>query len=341
MKHFWIAVGLLVATIVPSARAEDARPLRAGIIGLDTSHSIQFARLLNDPNPKPGLEGVRIVAAYPYGSRDIPSSRDRIEGYTKDVRDKYGVKIVDSLDALLDQVDVVFLETNDGQPRLKQAEAVLKAKKPVFIDKPVAASLVDTIRIYELAKVMGVPCFSSSSLRYSPNIAAANKDPKAGDVLGCVAFSPCALEPHHPDLYWYGIHGVESLFTVMGTGCETVARTRSDGQELVVGRWKDGRIGTFRGIREGKADYGVMVFGSKAIVPTMGYGGYEPLLTEIVKFFKTGVAPIDPEETIEIYAFMEAADESKRQGGAPVKVADVLAKARAAATSPGANDRSR
>ena len=152
--------------------------------------------------------------------------------------------------------------------------------------------------------------------------------PKVGDVLGCDAYGPCHLEEHHPDLFWYGIHGVETLFTIMGTGCQTVSRTQTEGTDLVVGVWKDGRVGTFRGIREGHADYGATVFGSKGIAPSGGYGGYEPLVVEIVKFFKTGKPPVSADETIEIFAFMEAADESKRQGGKPVTIESVMTKAK-------------
>ena len=115
----------------------------------------------------------------------------------------------------------------------------------------------------------------------------------------------------------------------MGAGCENVSRVQTKGAELVTGTWKSGRIGTFRGIREGKSDYGATVFGSKGIAPSGGYGGYEPLVVEICKFFKTGQPPVSAEETLEIFAFMEAADESKRHGGAPVTLENVMAKARA------------
>jgi predicted dehydrogenase len=305
-----------------------SKPLRAGIIGLDTSHVVAFTKLLNQDAPKPELAGVRIVAAYAGGSADIPSSRDRVAGYTKDLRDKFGVAIVGSIDELLAQVDVVFLESVDGRPHLEQARPVFKAHKPVFIDKPVAGTLADAITIFDLAHETKTPCFSSSSLRYSAGIAAMRKHPQVGDVLGCDAYGPCHLEEHHPDLFWYGVHGTETLFTIMGTGCETVARTQTPGTDLAVGVWKGGRIGTFRGIRAGHADYGATVFGSKGIVPSGGYGGYEPLVVEIVRFFKTGQPPVSADETIEMFAFMEAADESKRQGGKPVSLESVLTRAR-------------
>jgi predicted dehydrogenase len=311
----------------PVGGQESAKPLKAGIIGLDTSHVEAFTRLLNNPKAKGVLAEVKIVAAYPGGSPDLPASRDRLAGFTKKLRDDFGVAIVDSIDALLPKVDVIFLESVDGRPHLEQVRPVLKARKPVFIDKPVAASLADAIQIYQLAKETKTPCFSSSSLRFSPSIQGMRHNPKVGDVLGCAAYGPCPLEAHHPDLFWYGIHGVETLFTIMGPGCESVTRTHTKGTDLVTGTWKDGRVGTFRGIREGKAEYGATVFGSKGIVPSGGSGGYEPLVVEICKFFQTGKAPVSAAETLEIFAFMEAADESKRQGGAPVTLASVMDKA--------------
>jgi hypothetical protein len=305
------------------------KPLRAGIIGLDTSHVVAFTQVLNATDPKPELEGVRIVAAYPGGSPDIPSSRDRVAGYTKDLREKFGVAIVGSIDELLANVDVVLLESVDGRPHLEQARPVFKARKPVFIDKPVAGSLADAIAIFELARESGTPCFSSSSLRFGPGVAAFHDKAKLGEIIGCDVFGPCALEEHHPDLFWYGIHGAETLFAIMGTGCQSVSRSQTESTELVAGIWADGRVGTFRGMRKGPYKYGGTVFGTKGHAPIGDYGGYQPLVVEIVKFFKTGKPPVSADETLAIYAFMEAADESKRQGGKPVTIDGVMAKAKA------------
>jgi predicted dehydrogenase len=306
-----------------------AKPLRAGIIGCDTSHVIAFTRLLNRAKPGSPLAGVRVVAAFPGGSSDVSASSKRVAGFTRQLRDEYQVEIVGSIEELLPKVDVVLLESVDGRPHLKQAVLVFKAHKPVFIDKPIAASLADAMRIFELARQTKTPCFSSSSLRFSPGIVGRRKDPKVGDVLGCDVYGPCELEAHHPDLFWYGIHGVESLFTIMGTGCRSVARVQTRDTELAIGVWKDGRAGTFRGIRKGKSGYGGVAFGTKGIVPFTSSAGYEPLVEEICEFFRTGQPPVSAQETLEIYAFMEAADESKRQGGRPVTLESVMARARA------------
>jgi predicted dehydrogenase len=328
MHRRFLPPALLALLLAAPCPAADGKPLRAGIIGLDTSHVVAFTRLLNSPSAKGVLADVRVVAAYPGGSPDIPSSRDRIEGFTKTLRDDLGVEIVDSIPALLKKVDVVLLESVDGRPHLDQVRPVMEAGKPVFIDKPLAGSLADAIAIYELGKKTKTPWFSSSSLRFSPEVRGLRNDPKVGKVRGCVAWSPCSLEPHHPDLFWYGVHGVEALYTIMGPGCTSVTRTHTEDMDVVTGTWKDGRVGIFQGLRGGKTGYGALVFGTKGIVQAGRYGGYQPLVEEICTFFKTGKPPVSAEETLELFAFMEAADESKRQGGAPVKLADVMERAR-------------
>lgn len=308
----------------PDAQAKQ-KVFRLGIIGLDTSHVTAFTGLINKAEKK---YGCKVVAGYPGGSPDIPSSANRVEGFTKRLRDEFGVEIVDSIEELCRKVDGVLLESVDGRPHLEQVKPVIAAKKPVFIDKPMAGSLADVIEIFRLARKNNVPCWSSSSLRFGPGIIGMRDNEKIGKVLGCDAFSPCSLEEHHPDLYWYGVHGVEILFTIMGTGCESVRRVQTRDTEFVVGLWKGGRIGTYRGLRSGKRDYGALVYGTKGIAPSGGYAGYGHLVDEIIKFFKTGKAPVPAEETIEIFAFMSAADESKAQGGAAVSLTELIEKAK-------------
>jgi len=290
---------------------------RVGIIGLDTSHSVAFTKALNATVPDSKLNGYKVVAAYPYGSKTIASSTKRIPGFTTEVK-KLGVTIVDSISELLRLVDVVLLETNDGRLHLEQALEVMKAGKRLFIDKPIAASLHDTKAIFEASKMYNVPLFSSSSLRYVENIADIVSGNLVGDVTGAETFSPALIEPTHPDLFWYGIHGVEMLYAILGPGCQQVRRVYHPDTDIVIGTWEDGRLGTFRGLRTGKHEFGGLVFGEKGHVAVSEYTGYLPLLYQIVKFFDTGIPPVAASETTEIIAFLEAADESKRQQGAAV-----------------------
>ncbi|MCX5684833.1 MAG: Gfo/Idh/MocA family oxidoreductase, partial [Planctomycetota bacterium] len=256
------------------------------------------------------------------GSPDIPSSANRVEGYTAELLKYPGVKLYDTVAELVKNVDAVMIESVDGRPHLQYAREVLPSGKPTFIDKPVGGTLRDALEIYRLAQQHQTPMFSSSSLRF--NAMAALQGVRYGELRGASTYGPCELEQHHPDLYWYGIHAVEILYTVMGRGCQTVVRSQTPHADVVTGVWSEGRVGTVRGNRNTKSAYGVTVFGSTGVLSPELKTGYGLMLKEIVKFFQTRVAPVAAEDTIEIMAFMEAADESKRRGGAPVTIAEVL-----------------
>ncbi len=298
---------------------------RIGIIGLDTSHSTNIIQLLNGKGKFAGGGDYRVAAAFPYGSKDIKSSYERIPAYSKEAKEM-GVEIVHSIDELLHKTDFILLETNDGKPRLAQALQVIKAGKRMFIDKPIASTFKDVVTIYKAAEKYKAPLFSSSTLRYTSQIASLASGEKIGKITGAGTYSPAPMQLKHADLFWYGIHGVESLFTLMGTGCKTVTRTYTAGTDLVAGVWADGRIGSYRGLRTGADDYGGTAFGEKGIAPVGTFEGYEGLLEKIIQFFNTGIAPVPSKETLEIYAFMQAADWSRQRGGIPVKIKEVFEK---------------
>lgn len=321
-----IGLGMAGSLVPLFSKGMSASGKRVGIIGLDTSHSIEFTKEMNSANAPSEFLGYKVIAAYPQGSRDIESSAKRIPDYIEQVK-KMGVEIVDSIPALLEKVDVILLETNDGRPHLEQAIAVLKAGKPMFIDKPIAASLADAIAIFDAAKHYKVPVFSSSSRRFMSS-AKEVASGKIGRVLGADAYSPASTEKTHPDFFWYGIHGVEILFTVMGTGCKSIVRVHTEGTDVVVGTWENGRIGTFRGTRTGEHLYGGTAYGEKGNAVLGPIEGYNPLLTQIIRFFETGNSPVKAEDTLEMCAFMEAADESKRRKGASVKLDGFMDRAR-------------
>ena len=312
---------LLTFTFAAVAMAED---LRIGLIGLDTSHVIAFTKIINDPKATGPLANAKVVAAFRGGSRDIPSSADRIDKYTETLTKQYGLKLYPTIAELCKNVDAIMLESVDGRPKVRQAIPVIDAGLPLFIDKPMAGSLADVIFIFDYAKKKGVPIFSSSSLRYGKTNQAIRHG-SIGIVTRAEVHSPCSLEVHHPDLFWYGVHGCESLFTIMGTGCQSVVRrSTADGKIEVEGKWKGDRTGIFR---EGKG-YGGKAKGTKGESEAGGYDGYAPLVVEAVKMFQTGKVPVSEQETIEMFALMAAADESKRRGGKPVTIKEMIDQAR-------------
>ncbi len=319
----------LVSILMLSAQAKE--PIRLGMIGLDTSHAPAFVKLINQDATAEDSIKMKVVAAYPGGSEDLAASRDRVEGFTEQIREM-GVEIVDSIESMLPKVDAVLLESVDGRKHLQQAVPVFQAGKPLFIDKPLAADLTEAIAIDLAAKKFNSRWFSSSSLRFSPSIFRYQSQENRAKVQGAFAWSPCSTDPTHVDLFWYGIHGVEILYTAMGRGCEQVVQVTTEGADHVVGTWQGGRIGSFRGIRSGMKGYGLVVFGEDSIETDGKYEGYASLIEQIGLFFAGGESPVANEETLELMAFMQAAHRSKQLGGQPVSIDEVwqehLAKAR-------------
>lgn len=316
---------------LPAQAADDPRQIRIGIIGLDTSHVTVFANHFNRDNRQhPDLKNLRVTAAYPAGNPEFPLSRNRVEGFTKEVRE-LGVEIVPSLEALLLLVDAVLLESVDGTQHLQQAIPVFEARKPLFIDKPLAASLRDVYAMAELGRKHQVPWMTASSSRFTPGYPELRNNDQVGEILGCDAYSQSRAAIGHPDLFWYGVHGVDLLYSLMGTGCQSVTAVQTQFSEQVSGTWNNGHVGTYRAIREhsGKTGLGATVFGAKGIVHVDNYYDYFPLVVAIAKFFRTRQSPIPAEEMVEVFAYMAAAEESKRRRGLPVALSEVVDAARA------------
>ena len=321
----------LLRLLLPAVAAVGlpAAELRLGMVGLDTGHVIEFTKILHAKDASPAFAGVRIVGALPAASPDIESSRTKAPGYTERLQREFGVKIYATLDELLRHVDGLLIESVDARPHLAQAAASIRAGKPCYIEKPVAASLKEALEIFALAKKQGVPVFSSSALRYGAATQAVRAG-QIGRVLSAETSSPSPLEPNHIDLFWYGIHGLESLFTVMGTGWESVRRTSVTGALIVSeGVWAGGRKGVFREVARGPAASAYLgrAVGEKGAAAVAQFDGYAPLVATIVQFFRTGQAPVAPRETLEIIAFMEADALSKARGGKSVTLAEVLQRA--------------
>jgi len=307
------------------AQSDSQAPIKVGLIGLDTSHVIAFTKALNDPSDKDHVEGFQVVAAYKGGSPDVEESWKRVDGYTAELRDKWKIEIVDSIPTLCSKVDVVMLESVDGRPHLAQVKPVFAAHKPVFIDKPLAGSYRDGKEIAELGKAAGVPWFTASSLRYWSEVERLKNPQGIGHLLAFDVLGPTIREPHEPSMFNYGVHAIELLYQLLGRGCQSVSMQTSGNQDVLVAKWNDGRLAAVRGFSSGLYAFSITVYGDKRVVHSEEKPeGYGPLLVEIATFFKTHVPPVDNDESLEVLAFMEAADASVARGGVAVPLSEIM-----------------
>jgi predicted dehydrogenase len=297
--------------------------IRLGVVDFDTSHVVEFTRRLNhkSDDKEQWVDGAEVVLGCPGESKLGP---DRIPGFKKEM-EKLGVELVEKPGDLIGKVDGVLVESLEGGAHWERAKLYLDAGLPCYVDKPFACSTADAKKMVELADKKKLPIFSASSLRYAPELADFLKDDKHGKILGAEAYGPAPLSDSdtlNPGLFHYGIHAVEILYTLMEPGCQRVTCTHEKDVDLVTGQWDDGRVGTVRGIRAGKADYGCVVFAEKGVYPLALSTKfiYRELLKQIVGMFTSNKPPLDPATTVEIVAFIEAALKSGMNHGAGEKV---------------------
>lgn len=349
IRHFiaWATLAVL-GSLTSDVGCHAADPVRVGILGIDNFGSVAYTEFLNRPHAEGVFEGVRVVAAYPIGSPDYPDSDKLVASWQdqltkmyqnpKDPKDAVPpIEFVNSTEELLKKCDAVMIFSMDGRLHLKQAEAVLKAGKRLFISRPLASSPEDAVAIYKLSAETKTPCWSSSQHRFSGGFSGMRNHPEVGRVIGCDVYGGWTVSAPDADKFTRPLHSIETLYTIMGgPGVVSVTCTSTPTTELITALWKDGRVGTYRGIKEGAVKYSATVFGEKGvstsgiyghgvpvngIVPTTDkYVGYEGLATEIAKFLKGGPIPVSHAETLEIFALMQAAEESKAQNGAVVRL---------------------
>lgn len=327
-----------------------ADPVRVGLLGIDNFGSVAYTEFLNKPRAEGVFAGVRVVAAYPVISETYPDSAKLQEQWKAQLLAMYQnpkdpgdavppIEMVSSIDELLRKCDAVMIFSMDGREHLKQATPVLNAGKRLFISRPLASSPEDAVAILKLAAETKTPCWASSQHRFSTGFSGMRNHPEVGKVLGCDVYGGWAIDAPEADQFTRPLHSIETMYAIMGPGVASVTCTSTPTAELITATWKDGRVGTYRGIKKGAVKYSATVFGDKGVAPAGIYGhgvpvkgivptddkyvGYEGLAIEMAKFLKGGPPAVSAAETLEIFALMQAAEVSKAQHSAVVELKDL------------------
>ena len=298
--------------------------LRLGIVDFDSSHSVEFTQRFNHVGVDPDqyVDGARVVLGWPGTSEMSP---ERIPVFTPQVQ-ACGVELVGAPEQMLGRIDAVLVLSVCGQPHLERVRPFLKAGVPAFVDKPFACSLADAEEMVRLAEDHQTMLFRTSALRYSAELLEVQQRlADFGPLNGVICYGPAKRADGNPGLFHYGIHAVEMLFALMGPGCESVQTAFTDGAEVVTGRWRDGRLATLRGNRQGSTAYGCTAFCEQAVVPRLVSSryAYRNLCRAIVDSVKTNRPAVPHAVTLEIVRFILASLESERCGSAPVSLAQL------------------
>jgi GFO/IDH/MocA oxidoreductase family protein len=294
-----------------------AEALKIGLVGLDTSHVTAFTSLLNDASNPHHVAGGKVVAGYPGLSKDFEPSWSRVEGFTKTLREKHGVEIKETPEAVAEAVDLLFITSVDGRVHREHFERTVKFKRPTFIDKPMTVSAADAEAIVRRANMEKVPVMSCSSVRYSDNLVQALGG-KREDVLGCDTFGPLSEVPTQPGLFFYGIHAVDMLVSVLGHGCREVGALHTDAGDVLTLAWPGGRSGSVRLMKDGHGKYGCTLHrksGAQFVDASASKRpAYASMLEAILKSLPQGKSDVPADEMLDTIRIIEAANKAREVG---------------------------
>lgn len=286
--------------------------IKIAIIGLDTSHSIQFPQRMQAPDCPtnqrvPGLEAVSCLRfETPYQDKQGLDERQK-------QLEKWGVKVTENFDEAIEGCNAIMLEINDGSFHLEYFKKVAALGKPVFLDKPLAMTLADGRAIIDLAKKHNTRVWSGSSIPFCPPLAKTMQD--AGEIKRAHVFGALGDAPAGDSLVWYGVHTFETLQRIMGRGAAKVRAIETDSSIVATVEFKDGREGLVESTRKVWA-YGGTVWGTvNEQIKAMPFvldskRAYHNILRLVKAFFQGGQPPVDMETTFEGLATMCAARES-------------------------------
>ena len=330
-RQRWVEPVVRTVCILPKSDV-----LRIGLVGLDTSHATTFTELLHNPYAPDHIPGAKVTAAFAGGSLDMAISASRVGGFTGELRDKYGVPILDSPEAVADAADVVFILSSDGRSHPGLFRSVAGRGRPVFIDKPFAISTADARRVFALAKETGTRVFASSAFRYADGLVAALNEIRASGetVKGCTVRYWGQVQPTQGRFFWYGIHGAEMLVAVMGKGVKAAAAHTEGVRDIIEVEHGDGRRSTMIGdLSDGT--FHVTITTDRRTLEVPASGAVAPrILAAALDRLTSGCFPrlwrashagsvsgrpsrlLDPDEseTMEVIALLEAAQRSHAGG---------------------------
>lgn len=286
--------------------------LPVALIGLDTSHSIEYARRMQAPDCPAELRvpGLRAVSCLRFPS---PFQNEAGQDARQTQLTAWGVRTTTDLAEALRGVAAIMLEINDPSQHLRWFEQVATLGLPVFIDKPLADEVATGATLLRLARQHGTRVASCSPLRSDAALQRACGEIPRPDQTW--VYGPLGQAPAGSSIVWYGVHCFEMLQRAMGSGAVAVTARRDAGGVTAIVDYGDRRRGLVE-LTSGVWIYGGTLRHVSGASPfaTDSKLMYTAQLREIERFLRGGEAPASLDDALEVLAMLDAAERSAASG---------------------------
>ena len=286
--------------------------LKVTIIGLDTSHAVEFPRRLQAPDwpEEQRVQGMRVEKCLRFLT---PFTDEKVLAGRQELLESWGVRVTEDFDEAVAGADALILSINDATYHLEYFKRSVEVGVPIFLDKPMADSVESAQKIVEVADKHSTPFFTSSSYRFAPELVRAGSEvlrPSQAAVYG-----PLGIAPAGSSILWYGVHSFEMLESLLGTGAEAVTAVKDKQGAVVHVAYDDDRRGTVT-LTEGVYQYGGVVRDSENVFPMVMSSSppYRELVEQMLGFFKGGPEPVMINHSMEIMKLLIATQKSYDSG---------------------------
>lgn len=285
-----------------------------GMIGTDSSHTVAFTRILNNQAHPFHVAGGKITRVVRYWSDDFALSCSREERFSTQLSNDFQLPFAE-LSQIGEHCDAFMLEAADGRKHLELFKQLIAWSKPIFIDKPLAIGYEAASEIIQLAKRHNIPIMSSSALRYSHVLQEQLSSIDKQQIKKVTVKCPLIIEPTQSRYYWYGIHGVEMLYSILGSGCTDIHAAITEYADILTGIWGDGTIGELICVHDTAQPFEVIVHTEEdEILISLSDEAhqipyYASMLEEVISFFTHKTSPIAYDEMLEVIWFIDKAEQ--------------------------------
>ncbi|HBE04111.1 MAG: hypothetical protein A2096_05625 [Spirochaetes bacterium GWF1_41_5] len=280
-------------------------------IGLDTSHAVKFTELFQ--GSAKAVDGFRVIACQRFPSAfQSEADQDKRQKTLEDL----GVKVTNSFSEAVRDADGILLEVNDPALHLDYFKQAAETGLPVFLDKPLADTVTNGKKIIEIAEAKKIKFWSSSSLRFTPEIRECCRSVAA--PLVCDVYGPLGKAASGSSVVWYGVHAFEMLSVIMGRGAKCIFSRKDEKGVVSIVEYNDGRRGTVQ-VNECAWQYGGRAQNkdksqSFLVNFTNAEELYAKLINALADFFLKGTVFVPAEETLEIQAMLNGVEASLSSG---------------------------
>jgi predicted dehydrogenase len=206
----------MIPGTIPNAFANSSdKPIRIGIIGAENSHTASFGKLFNIDKKFPGVE-----VKYVWGETDA---------FAKAAMEKGNIpnQVKDPLE-MMGKIDALIVDHRHPKFHLEAATPFVEKGIPTFIDKPFCYRAAEGKEFLQMAKRVGTPITSYSSVAQTAATFDMIEQIKTmGKISQVIRTGTADLDSEYGGVFFYGVHIVEPLMFMFGEDIQEVRVNRN------------------------------------------------------------------------------------------------------------------